>query len=61
MGEVLDEAALLGKPVRIHVEKNNPAMHLYDRLGFRQVEDQGVYWLMECNAAAKKQSEASKP
>ena len=28
-------------------------MHLYDRLGFRQVEDQGVYWLMEWNAAAK--------
>ena len=50
MQDVLDEAALVGKPVRIHVEKNNPAMHLYDRLGFRHVEDQGVYWLMECTA-----------
>ena len=47
MRRILDEAALLGKPVRIHVERNNPAMHLYDRLGFRKVEDQGVYWLME--------------
>ena len=59
MQDVLDEAALLGKPVRIHVERNNPAMHLYDRLGFRRVEDQGVYWLMECTAGSKKNSEAS--
>ena len=47
MRRILDDAALVGKPVRIHVERNNPAMHLYDRLGFRKVEDQGVYWLME--------------
>ncbi len=59
MQTVLDEAALLGKPVRIHVEKNNPAMHLYDRIGFRQVEDQGVYWLMEWTAGGEKTSEAS--
>ena len=59
MQTVLDEAALLGKPVRIHVERNNPAMHLYDRLGFRQVEDQGVYWLMEWTAGAETTSEAS--
>jgi len=47
MRRVLDEAAMLGKPVRIHVERNNPAMRLYERLGFNQVEDKGVYWLME--------------
>lgn len=34
-------------PVRIHVEKNNPARTLYDRLGFEIIEDQGVYYLME--------------
>lgn len=28
--------------VRIHVEKNNPAMHLYRHLGFEKIEDQGV-------------------
>ncbi len=44
---ILDEAAKIQKPVRLHVEGNNPAMSLYDRLGFRKVEDQGVYWLME--------------
>ena len=47
MGQILLEAAAAGKMVRIHVERNNPAMHLYERLGFRKVEDQGVYWLME--------------
>ena len=47
MQQVLDEAAAVGKPVRIHVERNNPAMRLYDRLGFQEIEDQGVYWLME--------------
>lgn len=47
MRRILDEASTLGKPVRIHVERNNPAMRLYDRLGFQRIEDQGVYWLME--------------
>jgi ribosomal protein S18 acetylase RimI-like enzyme len=33
--------------VTIHVERFNPALRLYERLGFRQKEDKGVYWLME--------------
>ena len=36
----------------IHVEKNNPAMQLYVRLGFTVAEDKGVYDLMECPAPA---------
>lgn len=47
MRDVLAEAASVGKKVRIHVERNNPAMRLYDRLGFRNVEEQGPYYLME--------------
>ena len=47
MQELLDEAAAASKAVRIHVERFNPAMRLYDRLGFVQREDQGVYILME--------------
>ena len=35
-----------GKPVSIHVEKFNPALRLYQRLGFELVEDKGVYLLM---------------
>lgn len=47
MDRVLAEARAAGKMVRIHVEQNNPAMHLYKRLGFKKIEDQGVYYLME--------------
>ena len=45
---VLAEAGEARKPVRIHVEQFNPARRLYERLGFRVTEDQGVYLLMEC-------------
>jgi ribosomal protein S18 acetylase RimI-like enzyme len=41
------EAASAGKPLRIHVERYNPALRLYLRLGFRLLEDQGIYYLME--------------
>lgn len=47
LGELQAEAAATGKTVTIHVEKFNPALRLYQRLGFRQIEDQGVYLLME--------------
>ena len=47
MRDVIEMAAAAGKKVSIHVEKNNPARHLYDRLGFRFVEDKGVYDLLE--------------
>jgi GNAT superfamily N-acetyltransferase len=42
------EAAAAGKPLRIHVERFNPALRLYERLGFRQIDDRGVYLFMEC-------------
>jgi predicted GNAT family acetyltransferase len=44
---VLAEAVEVGKRVSIHVEHMNPAMRLYTRLGFRPVEERGVYVLME--------------
>jgi len=45
--EILNEATGAGKLVRIHVERNNPALKLYRRLGFKEIEEQGVYYLME--------------
>jgi GNAT superfamily N-acetyltransferase len=45
------EAAAAGKPVRLHVERFNPARRLYDRLGFRQIADEGVYLLLEWQPA----------
>ena len=41
------EAAAAGKSLRIHVERFNPALRLYERLGFRQIDDRGVYLFME--------------
>jgi ribosomal protein S18 acetylase RimI-like enzyme len=35
-----------GTGASIHVEKNNSALRLYERLGFRVADDVGVYWLM---------------
>ncbi len=49
--QILTEAAQTGKRVNIHVERNNPALRLYTRLGFRPIADQGVYLLMEWTPA----------
>jgi len=45
--DVLAEAARAGLPVRIHVEVNNSARHLYQRLGFVRTGTTGVYDLTE--------------
>jgi ribosomal protein S18 acetylase RimI-like enzyme len=45
------EAEQAGKKLSIHVEQFNPARRLYERLGFRIIADQGVYWLMEWTAS----------
>ena len=45
--DLMDEAKKVGKPIRIHVERFNPALRLYERLGFTHIADQGVYYLME--------------
>jgi ribosomal protein S18 acetylase RimI-like enzyme len=51
--DMLAEATLAGKPVRIHVEKLNPALRLYERLGFTRIADKGVYWFLEWNAPSQ--------
>ena len=50
MRDLMDEAGRAGKRLSIHVEKFNPAMGLYRRLGFKCVEDKGVYDLMHWSA-----------
>lgn len=44
--EVLDRGAKAGKPVTIHVEGFNPALRMYQRMGFEHVDTNGVYYLM---------------
>lgn len=45
--DVIADGGARDKAVSIHVEKNNPARRLYERLGFAVIEDKGVYDLME--------------
>jgi len=48
--DLQEEARASGKSLSIHVERFNRALGLYERLGFRQVEDKGVYLLMRWTA-----------
>jgi ribosomal protein S18 acetylase RimI-like enzyme len=57
--DLLAEGEAAGKPVTIHVEVYNPAMRLYERLGFRSVEERGPYRLMEWRAASPQLNTAS--
>ena len=45
--KLLTEAEQAGKPVSLHVEKDNRARSLYERLGFEIREDTGIYFKME--------------
>ena len=45
--DLLAEADESGKSVTIHVERMNPALRLYERLGFALAEDKGVYLFLE--------------
>lgn len=47
IAELLKEGEARGVPVTIHVEAYNPALRLYQRLGFRAKDQTGVYFLME--------------
>lgn len=51
LADLKDAAAAAGKPLTIHVERNNPAMRLYRRLGFAKIDEHGVYDLMEWRPA----------
>ena len=50
--DVQERAAAAGKSVTIHVERMNPALRLYERLGFRLAEDKGVYLFLSWRADA---------
>jgi ribosomal protein S18 acetylase RimI-like enzyme len=52
LSELLDEARRGGKTLRIYVENFNPSLRLFERLGFRQLEEQGVHLLLQWSADA---------
>jgi GNAT superfamily N-acetyltransferase len=46
--DLIAHAHATGRPVRLHVAKNNPrAAALYDRFGFRPIEELSRHWLLE--------------
>ena len=45
--DLVAEGDAAGKSVTIHVERMNPALRLYQRLGFAVAEDKGVYLFLE--------------
>ena len=48
---LMDEAGASGRSLSIHVEMNNPARRLYERLGFEPAGEHGVYVLMRWDQA----------
>ena len=44
---LMAEAQESGRKLSIHVESNNPARRLYERLGFRPAGEHGVYVLLD--------------
>jgi ribosomal protein S18 acetylase RimI-like enzyme len=49
--EIIKDAQMSGRKIDIHVESFNPAYQWYENLGFKQVEDRGVYQYMEWHPA----------
>lgn len=45
--DLVKESEQTGKKLNIHVEYNNPAVRLYERLGFKKTDDTGIYFFME--------------
>lgn len=45
--QLIAEAQMSARILTIHVEKFNPALRLYERLGFQAVDDRGAYWFLE--------------
>jgi GNAT superfamily N-acetyltransferase len=46
LNDLMAEATTAGKSLTIHVERFNPALRLYLRLGFAVMEDKGVHLLL---------------
>jgi ribosomal protein S18 acetylase RimI-like enzyme len=52
LDDLIAKAKTLNKPVRIHVERANRALSLYQRLGFSEIGQTDFYFLMEWTPGA---------
>lgn len=53
---LIDESDACGTPLGLHVEKDNPILNYYQRLGFVPVADRGVYLYMQRPCAARSEA-----
>jgi ribosomal protein S18 acetylase RimI-like enzyme len=51
--ELIAESDQAGRPVNLQVLKTNPALHLYQRLGFVQTGEDEMYFQMERAATGR--------
>ncbi|KAB2933820.1 MAG: GNAT family N-acetyltransferase [Candidatus Contendobacter sp.] len=54
--DLLEEAAATSRRLTIHVERYNPALRLYRRLGFEPVGETGVYLLLVLDPPTDRQA-----
>ena len=47
IGELIEQATKAGSVVRLSVLRTNPAIHLYERLGFVKTSEDQMYYQME--------------
>jgi ribosomal protein S18 acetylase RimI-like enzyme len=59
MHAILERATHARQTVTLHVEHQNRARAWYERLGFKAVEDRGVYLFMEWRGAPNSENELS--
>ena len=47
--EIMSEGQRSGRAVSIYVDNFSPALHLFDRLGFNRIEENGIHVLFKWN------------
>jgi GNAT superfamily N-acetyltransferase len=47
LGQLMEEARNLGKPLTVFVETFNPSLRFFQRLGFSAAEQKGFHFLMK--------------
>jgi ribosomal protein S18 acetylase RimI-like enzyme len=57
--DLQNEAQIEGHPIYLYVEIFNPALRLYERLGFNKIGMEGIYFKMEWRPEADATSQAN--